>query len=97
MPNDNSACDWESTVVVVHDWDGDASLERSIAEGIADLRSTDRGPRPTRAESERVRTIDRLFAGTHLVGGELRVRYADCDVTVKSNGVVRIEGPSDGD
>lgn len=95
MPNDNGTCDWESTVVAVHDWDGDAPLERSIAEGIADLCPAGEVPRPTAAESERVGTIDRLFSGTHLVGGEVQVRYADYDVTVKSNGVVRIEGPSE--
>ena len=96
MPKDNGACDWESTVVVVHDWDGDAPLERSIVEGIADLGPAAGATRPTEAEVERVRTIDRLFSDTHLVGGELQVRYADHEVTVKSNGVVRIEGPTDG-
>ncbi|MWG35351.1 hypothetical protein [Halomarina oriensis] len=94
MPTDNGACDWESTVVVVHEWGGDRSLERSIAIGIVDLCSTTRPPRPTPGESERVATIDEVFSGSHLLGGELTVEYAGYDVAVKHNGVVRIEGPT---
>lgn len=96
MPDENGRCDWESTVVVVHDWDGGDPLERSIAEGVVDLCSADGLTCPTAEESERVETVNRLFSGTHLVSGEVSVTYAGCDVTVKSNGVVRIEGPTDG-
>lgn len=96
MPNDNETRDWESTVVVVHEWTGDLPLEHSIVEGIADLYPSGPPTRPSTAETERVGTVDRLFSESHLVGGEIRLQYADCAVTVKSNGVVRIEGPSVG-
>ncbi|MFD1512927.1 hypothetical protein [Halomarina rubra] len=92
MPTDNAPCDWESTVVVVHEWGGDVPLERSIASGIVDL-GPPTPPRPAADESERVRTIDGVFSSTHRLGGELSLRYAGYDVTVKSNGVVHIEGP----
>ena len=72
---------------------GDAPLERSIASGIVDL-GPSTPPRPTADESERVRTIDGVFSSTHRLGGELSLRYAGYDVTVKSNGVVHIEGPA---
>jgi hypothetical protein len=94
MPTDSTSRQWESTAVVVHEWTGDAPLEQSIVEAIADLSSSGPPRRPSATESERVRAVDRLFSEVRLVGGELELRYADCDVTVKGNGVVRVEGPS---
>jgi len=95
MPTNNEVRDWESTVVVVHEWGGERSLERSIAVGIADLHTATDPPRPTPGESERVATIDEAFSGSHRLGGELTVEYAGYDVSVKHNGVVRIEAPAD--
>jgi hypothetical protein len=89
----DTPCDWELTAIVVHEWTGDAPLERSIAEGIADL-SPPETPRPTADDADRVAAVDRLFSEAHLVDGELELRYAGYDVTVKPSGVVRVEGPA---